>query len=197
MSEVRRPFTLLELVVVCAIIALAIGLGTTALRGRSGTAKFNRTVRSFQEFCAAARMQAMELGRDRVVTFRESDRKFSAGDPAVLQLPREEECVYLTGVPEELRDDTFQDPDGTFETPRTLAALEWQIPEEYAIHSGEDENAGTVTVAGGGEEKEVFRFFADGGASGSLRFTIRFGKLARTFFISPLTGRMINEEEGE
>ena len=61
----------------------------------------------------------------------------------------------------------------------------------------EDEEAGWVDVTEGHEEQEVFRFFADGGASGSLKFTLQYGKLSRAFSISPLTGRMLTEDEGE
>ena len=46
-------------------------------------------------------------------------------------------------------------------------------------------------------EECLFRFFSDGGASGSLKFTLTYGKFSRTFSISPLTGRMLTEENAE
>ena len=47
MQQCRR-FTLIELVVVCVIMMLAIGLGAGSLRQRSGPAKFEQAVRDFQ-----------------------------------------------------------------------------------------------------------------------------------------------------
>ena len=191
---VPQVFTLIELVVVCAIIALAVGLGMTAMRS-SGGAKFERTVDGFQEFCTGARIQAMELGRDRVIYFNRKERKFRAGDAQRISLPSEEEVVYLADVPEEYRSDEDDEELG-YSQPRTLASLFWTIPEDYRMGQ-EDEEAGWVDVTEGHEEQEVFRFFADGGASGSLKFTLQYGKLCRTFSISPLTGRMLSEDEGE
>ena len=191
-NPVRKGFTLIELVVVCAIIALAVGLGMTAMRG-SGSAKFERTVDGFQEFCTGARIQAMELGRDRVIYFNRKERKFRAGDARKVMLPNEEEMVYLPDVPEEYRSEEDEEELG-YTQPRTLASLFWTIPEDYRMGQ-EDDESGWVDITEGNEEQEVFRFFADGGASGSLKFTLQFGKLSRTFSISPLTGRMLTEEE--
>ena len=192
----RTSFTLIELVVVCAIIALAVGLGMTSMRS-SGSAKFERTVEGFQEFCAGARIQAMELGRDRVIYFNRQERKFRAGDAHRVSLPNEEEMVYLPDVPEEYRTDDEDLASEEYTQPRTLASLFWTIPEDYRMGQ-EDDESGWVDVTEGNEEQEVFRFFADGGASGSLKFTLTFGKLSRTFSISPLTGRMLADEgEGE
>jgi hypothetical protein len=190
----RASFTLIELVVVCAIIALAVGLGMVSLRS-SGGAKFERTVDGFQEFCSGARMQAMELGRDRVIYFNRKERKFRAGDPERLMLPNEDELVYLPDVPEEYRTDEDEEWE-SYQQPRTLASLFWTIPEEYRMGQ-EDEETGWVDVTEGHEEQEVFRFFSDGGASGALKFTLTYGKFSRTFSISPLTGRMLTEENAE
>lgn len=191
--KIVLQFTLIELVVVCAIIALAVGLGMTAMRS-SGGAKFERTVDGFQEFCTGARIQAMELGRDRVIYFNRKERKFRAGDARKITLPSEEEMVYLADVPDEYRTD--EEEELNYTQPRTLASLFWTIPEDYRMGQ-EDDESGWVDVTEGHEEQEVFRFFADGGASGSLKFTLQYGKLNRTFSISPLTGRMLTEEEDE
>ena len=43
----------------------------------------------------------------------------------------------------------------------------------------------------------MFRFFPDGGASGSLRFELRYQTLRKVFDISPLTGLLMQSEEEE
>ena len=135
-------------------------------------------------------MQAMELGRDRVVYFDRQERRFTASDPHRVALPREEEAVFLAGVPEEYRTDEDESKPDVGTLPRTLAALVWTIPQEYRMNQ-EDDSGGWIDVTAGNEEREVFRFFADGGASGSLSFTLKYDRFERTFSISPLTGRML------
>ena len=74
-----------------------------------------------------------------------------------------------------------------------LAAVEWTLPENFelgtAISDRERETAE--------ESFEVFRFFPDGGASGSLKFELRYQTLRKVFDISPLTGLLIRSEGEE
>ena len=189
----RRPFTLLELVVVIAIAALAIGMGASALKRRSGPAQFSEAVRGFQAFCVASRSQAMELGRDRVVYFLPQERLFRSGDPEVLPAPKEEEMVVLTQIPDEYRTDGDGATDD-YDTPAVLTEPKWKLPEDYLLD--EEASEGIEPVDPGGEEikLEVFRFFADGGAAGRLKFTMQYRSWAKTFVISPLTGRILVED---
>jgi len=46
-----------------------------------------------------------------------------------------------------------------------------------------------------GEELDVFRFFPDGGASGSHKLVLKLGGLQKVFHISKLTGRVMIDEE--
>ncbi len=197
--RMRRSFTLIELVVVTVISALAIGLAANTLRQRSGPAQFDQAAREFRQFCVATRSQAMELGRDRVVYYYFKDRTFRSSDPIRTPPPREEETIILKEVPEEYRTDTEDPESSNYIAPPNFASLKWQIPEDYRIRNGgadaleyvdslfenDDENLECV---------EVFRFFSDGGAAGELLFTLQFKRWAKTFRISPLTGRILEEE---
>ena len=192
-----RSFTLIELVVVCVIMMLAIGLGAGSLRQRSGPAKFEEAVRDFQSFCIATRSQAMELGRDRVVYYNIDERTFTSGDPVKVPTPPEEEVVYFTQIPDEYKSGE-EDPDSPdYVAPPNFASPKWKIPEEYRINEEGLESIQDSVLSGTGMQEEVvevFRFFSDGGASGALKFVLQSDKLAKTFRISPLTGRILVEE---
>lgn len=76
-----KPFTLLELMVVMAIIAITTTLAVSTFRGESPARKVENASLSFHAFCARVRYAAMENGADRVVAFDSSARRFVAEDP--------------------------------------------------------------------------------------------------------------------
>lgn len=76
-----KPFTLLELMVVMAIIAITTTLAVSTFRGESPTRKVENASLSFHAFCARVRYAAMENGADRVVAFDPAARRFVAEDP--------------------------------------------------------------------------------------------------------------------
>mgnify|MGYP000870757033 CR=1 FL=1 len=76
-----KPFTLLELMVVMAIIAITTTLAVSTFRGESPTRKVENASLSFHAFCARVRYAAMENGSDRVVAFDPATRRFVAEDP--------------------------------------------------------------------------------------------------------------------
>lgn len=78
-----KSFTLLELVVVMSIIAIATTLAVSAFRGESPTRKVENASLEFEAYCARVRYAAMESGSDRVVAFDPDARRFVAEDPAV------------------------------------------------------------------------------------------------------------------
>ena len=163
-----RPFTLLELVVVIAIIAITTTLAVSAFRGESPVQKMNNAALGFESWCARVRYAAMENGADRIVAFNPDERVFLAVDPEAAQsesswLPQEEE----------------------------KPPLQWELPEDFELDAdtlnaevGED---GTI---------EVFRFFSDGSANAAREFVLKFRNFERRFQVSPLTGLLL-QSEGE
>ncbi len=70
-----------------------------------------------------------------------------------------------------------------------VAELKWNIPENIDMELPQDaENPSSL---------EIFRFFPDGGGSGTSRLTFKLGPIERTIAISRLTGlpRVENTEE--
>ena len=107
-------FTLLELVVAIAIIALTTALAVVSFRGESPVQQLNSAGLRFEAFCAKARFQAMENGGDRVVMFYPETRTFRMEIPAEFQATEEE------AKEEE-------------EKKLKLAAVEWTLPENFEL----------------------------------------------------------------
>ena len=173
-TPVLSHFTLLELVVAIAIIALTTVLAVVSFRGESPVQQLNSAGLQFEAFCAKARFQAMENGGDRVVMFYPETRTFKMEIPVEFQTTKEEEKE------EE-------------EKQLKLAAVEWTLPENFELGT-EISDKGREAAE---EAFEVFRFFPDGGASGSLKFELRYQTLRKVFDISPLTGLLIRNEGEE
>lgn len=114
-----RAFTLLELVAVIAIIALATSLAVPAFRGESPAQNLRNAVLGFEEFCARVRYSAMENGADRVVVFDLPERRFSAKNPDLTEedmIPGEEELQLLWELPDGVEFDSeteHSEPDET------------------------------------------------------------------------------------
>ena len=183
----RRSFTLIELVAVITIAALAVGISSTAMRRSSGAAAFENSVLTFRQFCTGARAQAAEFGRDRVIYYLPDERIFRTGDPepvridpeAITQMEPPDEVLHGRAAPGAALPEE--------EEGRQPAPLRWKLPENYSMESDE-EGSGTSGVFG--EQLEVFRFYPDGGASGLREFRLTSGKLTKILKISALTGKL-------
>lgn len=189
----RRSFTLIELVAVITIAALAVGISSTAMRRSSGAAAFENSVLTFRQFCTGARAQAAEFGRDRVIYYLPDERIFRTGDPEPVRI--DPEAITQMEPPDEVLNGRAapgaalpEEEEGRQPTP-----LRWKLPENYLMESDE-EGSGTFRVLGEsgvfGEQLEVFRFYPDGGASGLREFRLTSGKLTKILKISALTGKL-------
>lgn len=100
-----KPFTLLELMVVIAIIAITTTLAVSTFRGESPTRKVENASLSFHAFCARVRYTAMENGSDRVVAFDPEKRRFTTEDPNAA-IDDESPAAAVWELPEDFELDT-------------------------------------------------------------------------------------------
>ena len=165
----KRPFTLLELMVVIAIIAITSTLAVSTLRGESPARKLESASLAFKEYCSRARYAAMENGSAMAVFFDLDRRRFQAMDPSAAP------------------DDSGSGGGGTDDASPELV---WELPDGFTLDSALKD-----ADSGGTGRLEIFRFFPDGTANASREFILRYQTLQRKFTISPLTGLLLETEE--
>ena len=185
----KRRFTLLELVVVIAIIAVSTALAVATLRGESESRKLEDALTNLEAYFARVRYRATEEGETWEVYFNADTRTFAAcrrmsaaeheertlnGDPLppVLSwaLP---EKITLTG--------TEKDADSRVET------VEKRVSVVEQRRLDEEEAAAEYIPEG----ERMLYFYPDGFVGGRHRLEIACGESSRSFEVSPLTGRLI------
>lgn len=172
-------FTLIELVVVLAVVMISLGIVVAAFRGESAARQLESAGLGFETFCARARFQAQEHGEDIIVCFSPVTKNF-----ITKRALSEDELAA-----EERK--RLEHTDGEEALPPPPAVLKWKLPDNTVIN---EENF-SAEEAGEDGMYEIFRFFPDGGASGIRRFKLQCKALSATYDISPLTGLLITVKE--
>ena len=182
-----RPFTLVELVVTITIIVLAVSLVSATFRKESPVQALERAEREFRAFCARVRYRACESGRDWVVSYDPDEKSFSAspGRYVRFQMPGTDGGAAGTPAYED-EEGVEESEEGMYSSAGTYAQLRWKLPENFEFNT---ENAAEDSLMVG-EKLEIFRFFPDGGGSGSGHLELRCGEVSRIFMITKLTGRL-------
>lgn len=112
----RKPFTLVEVVVVIVIMVLTGAVAVSAMRTDSTSRLIKRTTSEFRSLCSRVRYKAMEMGEDRMVVYDPEKRVFSMARPTQNW---EEEMEY---------EDGFVPLDGA----------KWELPEEFELTTDEN-----------------------------------------------------------
>ena len=181
MKRIAATFTLLERVVVMAIIAVTTSLAVAPFRGNSPARQIADAAVSFEAYFARIQYRATEEGRDYLVAFEPEKRRFAAA-PVEYSAPA---AVEGLEVLEELQNNS-----GTAHWEGTVpAALAWELPQNFTLDS-EALDAGDNS---GAERIELFRFYPDGTASGRREFILRCRTLECRFEVSRLTGRLLRK----
>ena len=165
------PFTLIELVVVMTIAAVATGLAVSTFRNESPSRKLQRACLEFETFCAGVRYQAQEFGEDRIVYLDSAESSLVVKAP---ETEKEEDEEEDSGEEKE------KISSGNDDEEKIISR--WKFPEDFSLDLEESDEDGELT--------ELFRFFPDGGASGIRELTFSVKELKRSYRISPLTGQL-------
>ena len=196
----RRSFTLIELVVAIAIIAVSATMAATYLRGESPARMLENCSREFEAFCSRVRYRACEEGEEWKVCFEPDTKTFVAfkAREEKIKLPDSEEEESEADEVEEAEQLHYEKINsrviGEEEEVKNAApmmpVLKWKVPEKLEF-STENQAEDDLAVS---ERLEIFRFYADGMGGGGNRLTFTVGELQQTFAISKLTGQLLSYE---
>jgi len=191
----KRRFTLLELVVVIAIIALSTTFAVATLRGEPDAHKLESAAVGLEEYFARVRYRATEEGVTWEMYFNADDRSFAA-------------CRRMTAAEHEARQLDGQAPP---------PVLSWKLPEKIEM-TGEEKDADSrietvekrVSVVEQRRQEEddansefvpegvrMFYFYPDGFVGGSHLLEMKCGNLSKTLEVSSLTGRLVEVKPEE
>ncbi len=112
----RKPFTLVEVVVVIVIMVLTGAVAVSAMRTDSTSRLIKRTTGEFRSLCSRVRYKAMEMGEDRMVVYDPEKRVFYMARPV------RDQQEYLE------YEDGFVPLDGA----------KWELPEEFELTTDEN-----------------------------------------------------------
>ena len=158
----RKPFTLVEVVVVIVIMLVTGGIAISAMRTDSTSRLIKRSAADFRSLCSRVRYKAMEMSEDRIVVYDPEQRLFYMARPIRNQ---EEELEYEYGfVP--------------------LKTAQWELPEAFELATEDNDPI------------EVFRFYPDGGASGTS-LTLGCKGHSVVIGVAKLTGAVVTYDGGQ
>ena len=162
-------FTLIEMIVVLAIMMVAVAVVVGTFRGEDPTVVLDNAALEFESYLAQVRYRAAETGRDFVVsyphegTFLVASPDYSKSELAKIELDNE------TAIEE----------------------LKFTIPSNCTLVT---ESGAEKLIAQDGK-LEVMRFFPDGGAGAAHRLVMKCGEVCRSFDLSFLNGKLLVTNE--
>ena len=194
-------FTLIELVVAIAIIAISTTMATAYLRTESPSRTLENACRDFESFCSSVRFRATEEGMEWKVCFDPADNTFVAyrAPEEKLILPDSDEDeeevdeveAAMEAHQERLNVRTIGEGSEEEEEENAVSSappvLRWKLPESLQFTT-EEEKEDELAVS---ERLEVFRFYADGAGGGGNRLVFAIEELKKTFAVSKLTGQLL------
>lgn len=195
-------FTLIELVVAIAIIAISTTMATAYLRAESPSRTLENACRDFETFCSSVRFRATEEGMEWKVCFDPEDNTFVAyrAPEEKLILPdsddeTEEEVDEVEAAVEAHQErlnvrtigEGSEEEEEESSVSNAPPVLRWKLPEKLQF-STEEEKEEDLAVS---ERLEVFRFYADGAGGGGNRLVFAIDELKKTFAVSKLTGQLL------
>lgn len=102
----RKPFTLVEIVVVIVIMVVTAGLVVRAIRNESTTQLIKRTTTEFETLCGRVRSAAIQNSEDRCLVYDPADNYFYMANPNNVE------------------------DDGSYEI---LNYIKWRLPDDFEL----------------------------------------------------------------
>ena len=160
----RRYFTLIEMIVVLAIMVIAVAVVAAAFRGDDPAVVLDNTALDLESYLAQVRYRAAEMGRDYVVKYPYEGK-------------------YLIASPDYSRQELEQIE---LDNEVAIEEMKFHIPENCTMIT----ESGAEKLLAQEAALEIFRFFPDGGGASANRPVLKCGEGSRSFDISFLSGRL-------
>ena len=113
----RKPFTLVEVVVVIVIMLVTGGIAISTMRTDSTSRLMKSTTNDFRSLCSRVRYKAMEMGEDRMVVYAPEEHMFYMARPVA----NEEEAM--------------ENEYGFV----IMNAVKWELPKEFELTTEEND----------------------------------------------------------
>ena len=199
-KQLHSHFTLIELVVAIAIIAISATMAAAYLRAESPARTLENTSREFEAFCSRVRFRACEEGEEWKVCYEPDTKSFVAfkARETKVRLPDSEDDETEVDEVEEaeqlhhekINSQIVGEGEEMKNAAPMMPVLRWKLPEKLEF-STENQAEDDLAVS---ERMEIFRFYADGMGGGGNRLVFAVGELKQTFSISKLTGQLLSYE---
>ena len=165
----RHHFTLIEMIVVLAIMVIAVAVVAASFRGDAPSIVLDNAALDLEAYLAQIRYRAAEMGRDYVIRYPFGGKELIASpDYSRAEL----ETIELENV-------------------TSIEELKFRIPENCSMIT----ESGAEKLLAQEQKLEIFRFFPDGGGSAANRPVLKCENLSRSFDIAFLTGRLTVSNE--
>ena len=165
----RHQFTLIEMIVVLAIMVIAVAVVAASFRGDAPSIVLDNAALDLEAYLAQVRYRAAEMGRDYVIRYPFGGKELIASpDYSRAEL----ETIELENV-------------------TSIEELKFRIPENCSMIT----ESGAEKLLAQEQKLEIFRFFPDGGGSAANRPVLKCENLSRSFDIAFLTGRLTVSNE--
>ena len=165
----RHYFTLIEMIVVLAIMVIAVAVVAASFRGDAPSIVLDNAALDLEAYLAQVRYRAAEMGRDYVIRYPFGGKELIASpDYSRAEL----ETIELENV-------------------TSIEELKFRIPENCSMIT----ESGAEKLLAQEQKLEIFRFFPDGGGSAANRPVLKCENLSRSFDIAFLTGRLTVSNE--
>ena len=165
----RHHFTLIEMIVVLAIMVIAVAVVAASFRGDAPSIVLDNAALDLEAYLAQVRYRAAEMGRDYVIRYPFGGKELIASpDYSRAEL----ETIELENV-------------------TSIEELKFRIPENCSMIT----ESGAEKLLAQEQKLEIFRFFPDGGGSAANRPVLKCENLSRSFDIAFLTGRLTVSNE--
>ena len=208
----NKFFTLVELVCVLAVIAIASSLAIATFRDKSPQQVLTSASLELESFISQVQFRAAETGKEwslkldnenhlLIAEIAENTKGTSYGTSEPIL--SEEDLDKIDEIPEDFAEEDSESNASLYTIVKPqIKPLTFKFPEKLefdfptTLEEDDDDSSNSLAV---NEQLELFRFYPDGMGSGNFILTLKSGSLTRKFELSSFTGKLkkVTENDNE